>query len=124
MDEEPPRVAIEIERLGLATRAVQRQHELGPERLAERMLTDERLQLADELRRAAEGEVGVDAALERDEPKLLEPWDLGLRERLARQVGKSRSAPETERLAEDPPRGLGGASCASSASRSKRSRSS
>ena len=44
---------VRVERLGLAARAVEREHQLGAERLAQRVLGDERLQLPDELGRAA-----------------------------------------------------------------------
>ena len=43
------------------------------------MLADERLQLADELCRAAALEVGIEPRFERGEPELLQPGDLGLR---------------------------------------------
>ena len=68
--------------------------------LAQRVLGDERLELADELRVAAEREVGVDPLLERREAELLEPDDRGLRERLVGEVGERGAAPERERLAQ------------------------
>ena len=71
-------------------------------RLAIRMLLGERLELADELCPAAEGEVGVDATFEGDEAELFEAADLCLRERLAGQVGECGAAPEGEGLAEEP----------------------
>ena len=61
---------------------------------------DELLQLADELRVAAERELGVDPPLDRGEPDLLEPLDRGPRERLVREIGERRAAPEPERLAQ------------------------
>ena len=64
------------------------------------MLTNERLELADELRAAAECKVGLDPLLERGEPELLETPDRGLRERLIRELGERRAAPQRERLAE------------------------
>ena len=54
---------------------------------------------------APEREVGLDPLLERHGAQLLEPSDLGLRERLVEEVGERRPAPERERLAE---RALGG----------------
>ena len=63
------------------------------------MLRDERLQLADERAVPAEREIGVDPVLERGEPELLEPVRLRPRERLVREVGERRAAPERERLA-------------------------
>jgi hypothetical protein len=46
----------------------------------------------------AGGEVGVHSRLDRCQPFLLEPRDLGLRERLERQLGKRRPAPQRQRL--------------------------
>ena len=71
------------------------------------MLADERLDLADELRVAAEREVGLEPPLERLQAKLFETWGLGLRERLVGEVGKRRPAPEVESLAEALRRELG-----------------
>ena len=45
LDQDPPRVAVCLERLRLAAAAVQRQHPLAVEALAQRMLGDERLDL-------------------------------------------------------------------------------
>ncbi len=56
-----PRVGVRRERVGLAAAAVERQHELRAQRLAQRMLGDERLELAHQVRVAAECEVGIDA---------------------------------------------------------------
>ena len=49
---------------------------------------------------SAEREVGVDPILVGGEPKLLEPDDLRLRERLPGEVGERRAAPEGERIAQ------------------------
>ena len=93
-----PRRPVGLQRLGLARRAVQREHQLAAQPLAQRVLGDQRLELADELRVPAGGEVGVDALLERREPQLLQPRALGLRERLVGEVGERRPAPQRERL--------------------------
>ena len=90
---------------------------------------DEPLQLADELGVAAGGEVGLDAQLERGEPLLLQARDLGAGERLERELGERRPAPQRERLAQGRRRGLRLAvrrarGAPSSTSRSKRSASS
>ena len=69
------------------------------------MLGDQGLELGDERGVAAEGEVGVDAVLERVETQLLEPADLVLGEGLVGEVGQRRAAPEIERLSQT----LGGA---------------
>ena len=107
VDEQPPRLAIDLERLGLATRAVERLHEHGPQPLAEWVLADEHLDLADELGVAAEREVGLEPPLERLQAELFEARNLGLRERLVGEVGKRRPAPEVESFAQSLRRKLG-----------------
>jgi hypothetical protein len=49
----------------------------------------------------SERQVALDAQLERDEAKLLEPVGPALGERLVREIGKSGTAPEIERIPED-----------------------
>ena len=100
LDERLARGAVGRERVGLAPRAVEREHELRARSLAQRLRCDERLELGDELGVAPEREVRLDPLLERDEPELLEPGDLGLGERLVEEVRERRPAPERERLAQ------------------------
>jgi hypothetical protein len=64
------------------------------------MLVDEHFELPNELTVPTQGEVCLDAQLERSQAKLLEAKDLRLDERLAREVGESRPAPEAERIVE------------------------
>ena len=101
VEEGGARRPVRVERLGLATRAVEREHQLRAERLAQRVLGDERLQLRHELGRAAGREVGLDPLLDRRDVLLLEPG--GLERELA--VAERVAAPETQRLAQQ----LGGA---------------
>ncbi len=70
------------------------------EPLAQRLLCDERFQLANERSVTAERKVGVDPPLERRQPQLLDPRDRRLRERGVREVGERRPAPKSERLAQ------------------------
>src|SRR5262245_11221235 len=93
VDEPRARALIDVERLCLTPTAVKRQHQLAAERLAQRMLADEPLELADDIAVAAELEVRLDALLERDHPQLLEPPDLGLRKGLERELRERRPAP-------------------------------
>jgi hypothetical protein len=65
VDEHAAGFAKRLERLGLTPRAVQREHELRPQPLAERMLRDERLELAHELVVPSELQLELDARLER-----------------------------------------------------------
>jgi hypothetical protein len=100
--------AVDLERLGLAARAVEREHQLAAKPLPQRMLPDERLELADELGVPAERELRLGVLLDEREPELLEPRDLRLRERLVRELGERLAAPGRERLREQPrpPRGV------------------
>src|SRR5262245_41175574 len=62
------------------------------------MLAYERLDFTDQLREAAEREVGLDAPLERRQAELFEAADLRLRKRFVSEVGERRPAPEIESL--------------------------
>ena len=66
LDERLAGIAVRGERVGLASGAVEREHELPAWPLAQRLRLDERLELGDELGVACEREVGVDPLLERD----------------------------------------------------------
>jgi hypothetical protein len=65
-------VAVGGQRVGVATRAVEREHELLAQALAQRVAPRERLELADEIGMAAECEVYVHALLEAEPIALLE----------------------------------------------------
>ena len=93
-----PRGAVGGQRVRLPVRAVEREHELAAEPFRQRVLGNQDLELADELARAAEGELGVDAVLKRREAKLLEPADLALSPRLVGELDQRRAAPQRERL--------------------------
>ena len=110
LDEGLTRGAVRGERVGLPARAVEREHELRARALAERLGLDERLELGHELGVSAEREVRLDALLDRNRAELLEPRDLGLRERLVDEVGERRPSPESERLAKSALRSRGIAS--------------
>src|SRR5581483_6028065 len=60
VDERAPGCLVRGERLGLAARPVEREHQLAAQALAEGVLGRERVELRDERGVAAEGEVGVD----------------------------------------------------------------
>ena len=96
--EPPPRCQVRVQRLGLAARPIQRQHPLRVQALAQRMLLDQALELRERLRVTPGGEIAVDRELGRPQPQILEPADLGPRERLARDVGQRRPAPQSERF--------------------------
>jgi hypothetical protein len=65
------------------------------------MITDERLDLADDVAVMSELEVGLDPLLEGDEPQLFETPYLGLRELLEREFRQRRSSPQGERPSEE-----------------------
>ena len=65
VDEPCPRGLEGGERLRLAARPVEREHQLAAQPLAQRVLRDERLELGDELGVPTEREVGLDPPLER-----------------------------------------------------------
>ena len=106
-DEPLARVLVGVERLGLAAAAVEREHQLGGEALVRRVLGHQPAQLADDLGVPAGGDVGLDAARERGDPRLLEAAHLAGCERLVRQVAERRAAPQAERLAQQLRRGVG-----------------
>ena len=66
--EHSPGVVVGLERLGLPTRAIERQHQLPPEALAQGVRVDQALEVADELRVGACVELRLDPLLEHGEP--------------------------------------------------------
>ena len=88
------------ERVRLAARTVQREHQLGDLPLAQRVRTHERLEFLDKRSAASELEVGIDPLLERAHAQLLEAFGLDQGERLVDQVGQRQTAPEPKRLLE------------------------
>ena len=72
IDELAAGVGVDLERVRLTTRAVERGHQLGAESLAERSGAYQLPQLTNQLAVAAGGKVGVDASLEHFEPRLLQ----------------------------------------------------
>ena len=87
---------VDMQRLGLAVGAIEREHELAAEPLAQLVPGHERLELADELTVAAEGKIRLDPLFERRELKLVEACDLCLCERFVGEIGKGGTAPAGE----------------------------
>src|SRR5581483_10433189 len=100
VDERAAGRLVGLERLGLAPGAVEHEHQLAAEALAQRLGGDETLELADDVELAAELDVGFDPQLDRRRLQLLEPRDVRLRELLVGELGEGRAAPERERLVE------------------------
>ena len=93
----PDRVAVRIERLALTSRAIQGEHQLSTQPLAQRLGGHQLLELGHELGAAAEHELGLDTILDGGGPQVLQPRDLGRCERLERHVGQRRPPPFLER---------------------------
>ena len=96
IDELAAGVGVHVEGVRLATRSVERGHQLRAKSLAERSGAHQLPQLTDQLAVAAGGEVGVEASLEHLEPRLLQARQLPREEALARQIGERLAAPELE----------------------------
>jgi len=73
-DELLPRFPVDVERFGLTSGAVQRQHQLAARPFAERVLAAEQVELANQSGMTAECELGLDPVLERREPLLFQPF--------------------------------------------------
>ena len=95
-----PRLPVHLEPVGLPAAAVEREHQLRPETLAERVVGAERFELGHERQVAAERELGVDALLDRGEAQLLEPLGLDPCEPLELEIRKRPSMPQRLGLAQ------------------------
>ena len=100
LDEHLARVAVGLQRVGLAAAAIQREHQLRVQPLAPRVLAGELLKLADQFGVAPGGEVGLDAHLHGREVLLLQARDLSRRERRGGELGQRRPPPQPQRLAQ------------------------
>ncbi len=87
------------QRVGLAPAAVEREHQLPAQALAQRVARDLQLELGDHVGMEPERQVGLDPVLQAGEPQLLQPHALGERERLG-ELGQRGPAPDVERLAQ------------------------
>ena len=105
--EHAPGAAVDLEGLRLSACAVEREHQLASQPLPQRMLRDQRVELSDQGRVAADLEFGVDSRFERRQPQLFETLDLDARDRFESQVGARRPAPQRQRFAENVGRALG-----------------
>jgi hypothetical protein len=96
-----PRTLERIQRIGLTPGPIEREHELSPETLPERMLDDETLELGQHLRVPAKRLVGLDPLLERREWKFVQAGGLILSEGSMSEVAERRTPEETECLPEE-----------------------
>ena len=96
-----PARLVDVERVCLPPAAVEREHQLPAEALAERVLADERLQLADDVGVRAELEVGLDACPRARPCRSSSRLRSRLRELLVGELRERRPAPEAERALEE-----------------------
>ena len=94
-----PEILQRGQRVRVAPAAVEREHELRPRALAQRLAGDERLELGGHHGVVAEGELGVDAILDAVEAQLRQARGLERGEGLT-ELGERLAPPEGERLAE------------------------
>ena len=97
LEERSARRFVDVERLGLATRAVERDHECRDERLPERMLSDERPELGGKVLVPAQRERGLRVKLERPQAHLLKSLDLSLTGGREGRIRESASTPAHQR---------------------------
>jgi hypothetical protein len=96
--ERAARPLVDLERLCLAARAVERDHQLRDEALAIRALVDQPTELANDVRMPPHGQIRVDADLERPRTKLLEVLGIRPAFRVQRNPGEDTAVPEAESL--------------------------
>ena len=94
LDEHPPRLGVDLQRLGLTAAAVQRKHQLTARALTQRLAGDECLDFGDELDVAPSTRSASIRSSRAVEAELVEPRDLVTREGFEDEVGEGRPAPE------------------------------
>ena len=99
LDEQLLRLLVGGERVGLAARPVEGEHELAAQALAERVLRRPGPRARRRARPRARGRARPRSAPRAGQAQLLEPRDLALGKRLVGEVGERGAAPERERLA-------------------------
>ena len=104
LGEQPAAVAVDLQRVALPAAAIEREHRLAAQALAQRIRGDERVELSDELAVAPELQERFDPVFRRREPEVVETTDLVTREVLEGELGQRRASPERERLVEQPSR--------------------
>ena len=100
-----PGPAVRGQRIGLPPAPVQREHQKPPQPLAERIPGHQALQLPGNLRGQPQLDIGLDPALHRHQPKLLQPGALPGQSLHIGHVGKRAAPPQPQRLPEPGGRG-------------------
>ena len=85
--QDPAQLPVNAQRIGLASAAVQREHQLCMQLLIERVVGGQRLQLQQQLGVLTERKPGLGQRPDRPQPQLLQPSRLFLQPRQARDVG-------------------------------------
>jgi hypothetical protein len=91
----------------MAPGPVQREHQSRDEPLPQRMLRGKPLEFRHQLSATTHPQLSVGSILERREPRVLEPGDLRLRERLVAELFERRPAPQPKRTIEQLDSGRG-----------------
>ena len=94
LDQCPAGVLVGLEGVGLAVRAVEREHQLRPQALSVGVLADQRLELPHHLGMAAERQLRLDQLLQGGDPQVVETGDLALGEGLVGELRQWRAAPQ------------------------------
>ena len=100
VDEEAASVLVGAKRLGLATAAVQRHHQLAPEALAKREGGDQRRQDGSRAGMITQCQERLDPILLGGHPQLVQSADGHRGERLEGEVGEGGPAPERQGVVE------------------------
>ncbi len=102
VDQGVARVPVRGQRVGLPARPVQRQHQVAVQVLAQGVLTDQRLQLADQVVVAARDEVGLDPRLGGADPQLVDAGELRPDRAGRHHVGQDGPTPQRHGLVQEP----------------------
>ena len=100
LDEHVAVLAVDGECVGMATGAVEGDHQLRPEPLAQLVRADQRLDLRDRLDRPTTRQLRLDEALRGDQPQLLQALRLRADPVLVGELCVGVATPQTERLAQ------------------------
>ena len=100
VDQQRPTVPVHLQGVGLAPRAVERQHELPAQPLAQRVLRNECLEFRAQFGVPPERQLRVDPLLHHDQPELFEALNLKPRKRLELEIGERPPAPQRLRRAQ------------------------
>ena len=93
---------VDIKRVGLTAAAIEREHQLPGDPLVRRSLRQgETLQLSDQVRMLPQLKLGIDPALQRSDPQLLESADLGLGEVLKGHFRQRGPPPQRQGAGQD-----------------------